>query len=141
MYPHFVVVHNRATGVKCLVNIDQIVWVGDKMGGCVLRMTGGDMSMIVTETYDEVAEMIRGAGALIRKADPRLDETKALDWDEMIRPELVGEPVWNSNTRKWYLVIDSALDGSWAEMAGPAGERVRMEPHDLKKFPLYRMRK
>ena len=64
-----------------------------------------------------------------------------LSWDDLCRLEMIGEPVFNSNTRRWMLLIDSAADNSWITLVNHAGGEEQWIEHDVQRFPLYRMRK
>ena len=61
-----------------------------------------------------------------------------LTWDELCRLEMIGEPVWNSRTTRWMLIIDSANDGTWVDLINHAGGKEHWTEHDLRKNPLYR---
>ena len=61
-----------------------------------------------------------------------------LTWDDLCRLEMIGEPVWNSATRRWMLLIDSANDNTWIDLVNHAGGVEHWIEHDLRKAPLYR---
>ena len=93
----------------------------------------------IDESYDEVKAIIKDAGVLIHKADPRLDTTTPLTMEDLRNME--GEPVWNSNTGIWYLVhryVNNEKTIVWAVL--PDGQFKVVTADDLIKFPLYRMR-
>ena len=48
-------------------------------------------------------------------------DKQALTWDELCKLHMIGEPVWNSHTLRWMLLIDSAWDGTWIELINNAG--------------------
>ena len=143
MYPRFIELHASDNGEKVLYNIDHIVKTYEPLGQrCTPIYTDDGYDWSVRETYDEVKELLRSAGTAIQKADPRIDTSKCLSMDELCEPMMIGTPVWNSNTRAWMLVVDSALDNrSWVDLCDHCGKIVRYEPTDVKKFPLYRMRR
>ena len=68
-------------------------------------------------------------------------DEQALTWNELCKLHMIGEPVWNSSTRRWMLVIDSAYDGTWIELINHAGGHEKWIEHDLRKNPLYRKEK
>jgi len=141
MYPHFIEVHDKETGNPVLINIDAITYLyADNVHITTQRSFTGDLW--TRETYDEVKELIRSAGCAIQKQDPRMDTTSPISWDELLELRMIGQPVWNSNTREWMLVIDSAgIDRAWVDLVNISGKVIRFEPHDVTKYPLYRMRK
>lgn len=65
-------------------------------------------------------------------------ENPPLTWDELCRIDMIGEPVWNSATRRWMLLIDSANDNTWIDLVNHAGGVEHWIEHDLRKAPLYR---
>lgn len=69
-----------------------------------------------------------------------IDE-QALTWDELCKLHMIGEPVWNSHTRRWMLIIDSASDGTWVDLVNHAGGKEHWMWYDLRKNPLYRKEK
>lgn len=133
MYPHFIQVHDVA-GHEGLLNVDHIV------SFCENQITLSNMkdqkALCVTETFDELKELIRSAGCHIEKADPRLNTKQPLTMNEL--RQMVGEPVWNSNTRSWGLVCDY-YDETVA-IKPPRGASYDYDADDLVKFPLYRMK-
>lgn len=136
MYPHFIELTTE-DNLKMGVNIDNIVYFGDK-----IIWTSDANGFPVQESYDDIKDLIRSSGCAITKADPRLDMSIPLSMDELCKPMMIGEPVFNSNTRAWMLVADSALDNSsWVDLVDHAGKIVRFGPHDVVKYPLYRMRR
>jgi len=139
MYPHFIEVHDKGAHEPFCVNVDNIVSIGKE--GIILTGIPNDLALATAESYDELKALIRKAGTQIDKRDPRLDMSIPLSMDELVKPGMIGEPVFNSNTRKWMLVADSALDNSsWVDLVDHAGKIVRFGPHEVVKYPLYRMR-
>ena len=138
MYPKFIEVHHRYLGdgdkTKCTVNIDHIVC----FEGSVIYTNQKEKPMIlVAESYEEVKTLIEDSGCLIKKADPRLDIEHPLTMNDL--RTMVGEPVWNSNTGKWGLVKEVREDD--VTLVYEAADWVIVGREDLKKFPLYRIRK
>lgn len=143
MYPHFIEVHDKEDDILVSVNVDCIANFfpkGDGDGAIInCRDCGGQVTI---ESYEELKDLIRSSGCAIQKADPRLDGTIPLTMEDLCKLEMIGEPVWNSNTREWMLVIDSALDNrSWVDLIDASGKPIRYDPHDVQKFPLYRMKR
>jgi hypothetical protein len=98
---------------------------------------------LVSESYDEIKQLIKDSGILIHRADPRLDETHPLTMADL--QGMVGEPVWNSNVLHWYLVnsIQTDPDGSHEQiiLRTRGGAELPFDEDDLIKTPLYRMRR
>lgn len=133
MYPHLIEAHDIDDGIPFTVNIDHIInFYADEDGETVLGLTDGKWNC--KESYEEIKTLIFDAGCLIAKKDPRLDD-KPLTME--IICSMVGQPVYNSNSRIWGLV--KAYDGQvlilyWDDRMEWLSER------DLEKFPLYRMK-
>ena len=139
MYPHFIEVHDKETGSPVLINIDAITYVyRDIVHITTQRSFTGDLW--TRETYEDLKELLRTAGVAIQKQDPRLDTTVPLSWDDLMRLDMIGQPVWNSNTRRWMLVVDNDVMHGTVDFVDDCGKAVRFEPHDVQKFPLYRMK-
>lgn len=134
MYPHFITVHDNDNGEPFLVNIDHIVSVGKE--GMILTGVPTAIALATVESFDELKQLVADAGCHIEKADPRLNTAKPLTMDEL--RQMVGEPVWNSNTRSWGLVCDY-YDETVA-IKPPRGASYDYDADDLVKFPLYRMK-
>lgn len=134
MYPHFIQVHDNENGEPFLVNIDHIVSVGKE--GMILTGIPTDIALATVESFDELKQLVADAGCHIEKADPRLNTAKPLTMEEL--RQMVGEPVWNSNTRSWGLVCDY-YDETVA-IKPPRGASYDYDADDLIKFPLYRMK-
>lgn len=65
-----------------------------------------------------------------------------LTWDELFCLEMIGRPVWSEEKREWMLLIDSALDNrSWVDLVDSSGKIIRIGPHDLEKYQLYKREK
>ena len=134
MYPHFITVHDNENGEPFLVNIDHIVSVGKE--GMILTGIPTAIALATVESFDELKQLVADAGCHIEKADPRLNTKQPLTMDEI--RQMVGEPVWNSNTRSWGLVCDY-YDETVA-IKPPRGASYDYDADDLVKFPLYRMK-
>ena len=147
MYPHFIEVtcelgdDEHRTIEKRLINVDSIVVVSDNVIDC-----GKDGTWYAEESYDELKELIRSAGCHIEKGDPRLDQTKPLTMNDL--KDMVGQPVWDSNTDTWLLVYE----GDWTYTPDPDRVCVRvvnrygcnkiwLSEKDLIAKPLYRMKR
>ena len=64
-----------------------------------------------------------------------------LTWDELMRPAMIGEPVWSEGKHRWYLVADSALDNrSWVDLTDACGKITRIIEHDLRVYKLSKER-
>lgn len=98
---------------------------------------------VVSESYDDVKRMMHDVGCLIHKDDPRLDTTTPLTMKDL--QNMIGEPVWNSNNRSWALVTENS-EYHGEEQQGyylryHDDSITRFDAEDLRKFPLYRMRR
>lgn len=71
---------------------------------------------------------------MIKHAIP---DDKPLDWDDLCRIEMIGEPVWNGKTRRWMLLIDSGSGNDWILLVNHEGGQEQWLEHDVKKTPLY----
>ena len=130
MMSKFIEVHEKGNGMPISVNVENIV--AFENGDIALQTVG---VLKITETYDEIKQLILDAGVLIHKADPRLDTTTPLTLEDL--KNMIGEPVWNSNALKWGLLTKQ--DGSYF-LLYPTGQMWLFTVNDLIKFPLYRMR-
>ena len=64
-----------------------------------------------------------------------------LTWDDLMRPGMIGEPVWSEWKRRWFLIADSALDNrSWLDLVDACGKVTRIIEHDLKVYKLSKER-
>ena len=139
-YPYFIEVHAKEDATVLAVNIDGIIGFGPT-GENATILTADNGRWVVRESYEEIKTLIKSTGCLIQKGDPRL-ESKPLTWDDLCKLEMVGQPVWNSNTRQWMLLIDSSLDGrSWIDLIDNCGKTFRWMQIDAEMYPLYRMRR
>ena len=142
MMSKFIEVHGKDNGMPISVNVENIV--AFEPGDIALRTVG---ILKIAESYDELKQLILDAGVLIHKADPRLDTTTPLTLEDL--KNMIGEPVWNSNSGKWGIVEtlckwndseESILILHENDENDEGVEHIWMESKDLIKFPLYRMR-
>lgn len=92
---------------------------------------------LVSESYDEVKQLIKDSGILIHRADPRLNTERELTFSEL--REMIGEPVWNSNLLRWELV--KKADDLYITTCSTGQYDSHYDENDLIKTPLYRMRR
>ena len=135
MMSKFIEVHGKGNGMPISVNVENIV--AFESGDIALQTVG---ILKITETYDEIKQLIHDAGVLIHKADPLLDTTTPLTMEDLKYME--GEPVWNSNTLKWMIVhrYGEGDKKSIVWLVRHDSQFEVMTADDLIKFPLYRMR-
>ena len=146
-YPHFIQVTNGV--LEALVNIDQIKFVCPHpafLANAEIHFADRtDQPMITEESYEDVEKLIRDSGSSITRPDPRIDTQHRLTMQDL--QEMIGEPVWNSNTNTWLLVYD----GDWGYGPDPDRVCVRvvnrygckdiwLSEEDLIAKPLYRMK-
>ena len=135
MYPHFIEIHAKEDGADLLINIDNIVLLNSRH--VYTSSDRGDECVPVAETYTEMKDLIIQCGCHIEKTDPRLDISQPLTIKDL--KHMIGEPVWNSNSRCWMLVSEDR--GMAVYLIYNAGNGVDFSEGDLIKFPLYRMRR
>ena len=135
MYTKFIEVHDKDTDMKLSFNADKITVFGDQI------IDTDREGFEVAESYDEIQKLIEDCGCLIHRKDSRLDLAHPLTWSDLCKLEMIGEPVWNSATRRWMLLIDSANDNTWIDLVNHAGGHEKWIEHDTIKRPLYRMKK
>ena len=123
---------------KVFFNVEDILCFFTRDNDTIIRAKDGNC-YAVTEFYDEVKALIKDAGVLIHKTDPRLNLTTPLTMDDL--REMIGEPVWNSNNGKWYLMLKvrDDLDPELAVVQDSDAKIEVFSPEELIKFPLYRM--
>lgn len=97
---------------------------------------------------DELKQKIKDFGDAKERYIARLKELEIgklndpLIWDELFCLEMIGRPVWSEEKRGWMLLIDSALDNrSWVDLVDSSGKIIRIGPHDLEKYQLYKREK
>lgn len=134
MYPYFIEVHTE-DNLRMGVNIDCLVYFGDK-----IIWTSDCNGFPVQESYDDIKQLIRDCGCLINKADPRLDTSKPLTMEDL--KDMIGQPVWNSNTGQWMLVcrIDVVAGEDFAVLVESDGIGYDFGDAKLKAKPMYRMK-
>ena len=142
MYPKFIELHGGVTGQTLSANVAHIVMFSDRE--IVLSnepMSRDGKAFNVTESYNDMKTLIKDCGCLIHKQDPRLDTTTPLTLDDL--REMVGEPVWNSNNGRWYLVwlINEFDTDRPVHLRYRDGVMLSMSADDLMKYPLYRMKR
>ena len=66
-------------------------------------------------------------------------QMKPMTWTDLMLTGLIGNPLFESDRRRWYLVADSALDNdSWLDLVDDCGKIHRLEPLDIKRWHLHR---
>lgn len=135
MFPRMIEVHT--TGYPISVNIDHIAMIGEEViqMDCITDDYDKRTFYEVDESYEDLKALIHGAGCLIHKADPRL-ENKRLTMNDL--KEMIGEPVWNSNNGQWYLVHSCYRNKIF--LTTKMGTHWEFPADDLEKYPLYRMK-
>ena len=140
MYPHFIEVHDIEDEQDIIaINIDNISNFHVDDDGMTVIRTIDNKYYFISETYDELKQLITDAGCLIQMGDPRLDTKHSLTMEELSK--MIGEPVWNSNNGQW-LIMAHYLDDKenpWAGLYNKNGYRVGFSEDDLIRTPLYRM--
>ena len=132
----FIELHEKETGDSFSVNVDHIISFGKE--GIILTGVPRAYALATAESYEEIKQLIHDVGVLIHKPDPRLNLTKPLTMDAL--RDMEGQPVWNSNTLKWYIVnrfVDADKPIVWLVLSD--GQFKVMTVDDLIKTPLYRM--
>ena len=130
----FIELHDKDTDMKMSFNVDNITVF------CEQVIETEREGFEVAESYEEIKQLIHDVGVLIHKPDPRLNLTKPLTMNDL--REMIGEPVWNSNNGKWYLMlkIRDDLDPKLAVVQDSDAKIEVFSPEELIKFPLYRMK-
>ena len=145
MVPHFIEVHLADDDCSVSLNLEHIIGISDtdNNGSGYAIKTSDRGGWYVRESYADIKALIQKAGCQITKADPRLDTSHPIPWEDLVKLEMLGQPVFNSNTRKWMLVIDSAgpYTHDWITLLNTAGGLEHWNEHDVQARPLYRMRK
>ena len=133
----FIVLHFPIEG-EVSFNVEDILCFFERDNDTIIRAKDGNC-YAVTESYDEVKTLIHDVGVLIHKPDPRLNLTTPLTMDDL--REMIGEPIWNSNNGKWYLMLKvrEDLDPELAVVQDSDAKIEVFSPEELIKFPLYRM--
>ena len=130
----FIELHDKDTDMKMSFNVDNVTVFREQV--IETEREGFE----VAESYEEIKQLIHDVGVLIHKPDPRLNLTKPLTMDDL--RNMIGEPVWNSNNGKWYLMLKvrEDLDPVLAVMQDYDAKIDVFNPDELIKFPLYRMK-
>lgn len=92
----------------------------------------------VLESYEEIKQLIKESGILIHKADPRLDTSHPLTYDEM--REMPGQPVWHSNTDQWALIAEDPMYADRITVTHSDGTVTNISREDTIAKPWYRMK-
>ena len=132
----FIVLHFPIEG-EVSFNVEDILCFFARDDDTIIRAKDGNC-YAVTESYDEIKQLILDAGVLIHKPDPRLNLTKPLSIEDL--SGMIGEPVWNSNTLKWELVWYFG-DAREIIFTRDCSADYEYDADDLIKTPLYRMKK
>ena len=140
MHPRFIELHDLGESELFSVNVENICGFNkyidpDGEETTAIGTTDGSLH-VVSETYDEVKQMIKDSGIHIQKADPRLDTSHPLTMDDL--QEMVGEPVWDSNNGRWYLIHWVDGDQLTAYLYSDEGVQVWRDDDTLKAKPMYR---
>ena len=128
MYSKFIEVHDGLQPMS--VNVDQIDWFADE----TISLRSEEVR--VYESYDEIKALVEETGSLIHKADPRLDTSTPLTFEDM--RGMVGQPVWNSNFDEWGLVIEQEFSDMITVLYDEDKQNYCVR--DLIAFPFYRMK-
>ena len=139
MYPKFIVVRDVDQGCMLSLNVTNICGFNeycDDADKTVIAMTDG-VFHVVDHTYEEIRQMITESGCLIRKQDPRLDLTHPLSLEDL--KDMIGEPVWCTNVDSWMLV--KSADDLSVRVVWVSGNTSEYSEDDLRKFPMYRMKR
>lgn len=135
MYPKFIELHDKDSGNRFSVNVENIAVVGEK--GTMLALPSDVMNLETVESYEEIKTIITDSGCLIKKADPRLDTEHRLTLADL--RGMIGEPVWMSSTNEWRLVV--SCDDQHVRLRRHGGSVLASDENDLASYPLYRMKK
>lgn len=130
MYPKFIELHDGADPIG--INVALIEYFADE----TISMTNSEHRVL--ESYDEIKQLIRETGSLIHKADPRLDTTHPLTYDEM--REMPGQPVWHSNTDQWALIAEEPQYADRVTVWHSDGTITNVSREDAIANPWYRMK-
>ncbi len=139
MDPKFIELHDIRKNNPTSVNIAHIInfRVHEKDGVTVFE-TSDRNNYAVSETYDEIKQLIKESGILIHKADPRLDTSHPLTYDEM--REMPGQPIWHSNTDQWAIIADEPMYADRVTVWHSDGTFTNVSREDSIAKPWYRMK-
>lgn len=130
MYPKFIELHDGADPLS--INVELVEWFADE----TISMTNCEHRVL--ESYDEIKQLIKESGILIHKADPRLDTSHPLTYDEM--REMPGQPVWHSNTDQWALIAEDPMYADRITVTHSDGTVTNISREDTIAKPWYRMK-
>lgn len=136
MYPKFIELHDKGAGELFSINVNHIVSIGED--GIILTGIPTDIALATAESYDEIKQLITATGSLIHKADPRLDTSHPLTYDEM--REMPGQPVWHSNTDQWALIAEEPQYADRITVRHADGTYSNISREDTVAKPWYRMK-
>ena len=138
----FIELHDLGESELFSVNVENICGFNkyiDHYGEETTAIGTNDGSLhVVSETYDEVKQMIKESGILIHKADPRLDTSHPLTYDEM--REMPGQPIWHSNTDQWAIIADEPMYADRVTVWHSDGTFTNVSREDSIAKPWYRMK-
>ena len=138
----FIELHDTAVSELLSVNVENICYINayvDPDGMVTTAVGTNDGSLhVVSESYDEVKQMIKDSEILIHKADPRLDTSHPLTYDEM--REMPGQPVWHSNTDQWAIIADEPMYADRVTVWHSDGTFTNVSKEDAIAKPWYRMK-
>lgn len=88
---------------------------------------------------DEILDSIQKIYEILLKCKNEKNNKSLLKWSDLIKPSIIGQPVWSIEKKEWFLVMDSALDDrSWIDLIDACGKTHRLIEHDLQKYKLYK---
>lgn len=138
----FIELHDTAVSELLSVNVENICYINayvDPDGMVTTAVGTNDGSLhVVSESYDEVKQMIKDSGILIHKADPRIDTAHPLTYDEML--SMPGQPVWHSNTGQWALIAEEPQYADRITVRHADGTYSNISREDTVAKPWYRMK-
>ena len=139
MYPFFIEVHDGKLEKKSpmLINIDNIEVAYEYNGKMFITTQNGD-AWCVEESLDNIKTLLKDAGCQIEKGDPRLDTSKPLTMEDL--KEMIGQPVWNSNTGEWWLIYCIDTDNKAVIVCDKERVQEVWDEDYLSQHPLYRMK-
>lgn len=136
MDPKFIELHDKGAGELFGININHIVSFGKE--GIILTGIPTDIALATAESYDEIKQLIKDSGILIHKADPRLDTSHPLTYEEML--SMPGQPVWHSNTDQWALIAEEPQYADRITVRHTDGTYSNISREDTVAKPWYRMK-
>lgn len=138
----FIELHDTVESELISVNVENICafaqYIDTKGTGMTAIGTNDGSLHVVSESYDEVKQMIKDSGIHIHKADPRLDTAHPLTYDEMLN--MSGQPVWHSNTDQWALIAEEPQYADRITVRHTDGTYSNISREDTVAKPWYRMK-